>query len=273
MSILKKRRVNRNWNKEWKKIHFSLKERMIILNVLSAVRPHQKKKAKLKRHFFSKHKSDDEKYPLESQSRTEKFDLLQKGLTQQQLVFKEQTKKAEALTVASSIESWEIVRHMKPLIDGEFIKNCTSIIKTAAHLFSDKPNIQRVKDIQLSARTVASRVDMLSGNIQEQLDQDIAKLQLVSLVLDEFTDITGCAQLCILIRYVLENSIVKKELLDLVSLRNTTAGQGISGALIKVLKKHNVLRQNIFYCYRWSTFNVWKIQRSNCITKKNQPIV
>ena len=32
---------------------------------------------------------------------------------------------------------------------------------------------------------------------------------------------------------------MKEELLDLVSLSNTTTGQDISGALIEVLKKHN----------------------------------
>ena len=46
-----------------------------------------------------------------------------------------------------------------------------TMIKIAAQLFSDKPDVQRVfKHIQLSTRTVARRGDMLSGNIQEQLD-------------------------------------------------------------------------------------------------------
>ena len=77
---------------------------MMILNDLSAaIRPYQKKEGKLEHHFSSKHKNYDQKYPLGSQSRTQKFDMLQKGLTQQQLVFKGQTKRMEALTVASSI--------------------------------------------------------------------------------------------------------------------------------------------------------------------------
>ena len=91
---------------------------------------------------------------------------------------------------------------MKLFTVGEFIEDC--IFKTAAKLFPDKPDIQRAfRHIQLSARTVARRVDMLSGSIQEQLDQDIAKSQFVSLVLNESTDIAGCAQLCIFIRYIL----------------------------------------------------------------------
>ena len=48
---------------------------------------------------------------------------------------------------------------MKPFTDGEFIKDC--MIKTGANWFPDKPDIQRAfKDIQLSARTVAQRVDI-----------------------------------------------------------------------------------------------------------------
>ena len=115
---------------------------------------------------------------------------------------------------------------------------------------------------------------MLSGNNQKQLYQDIAKSQFVSFALDKSTDITGRAQLCIFIKYVLQNSTLKEELLDLVLLPNTTTRQYISGALLKVLKIHNApLDRNILNCYRWSTFNGWKIQKSNCITKENQPIV
>ena len=65
----------------------------------------------------------------------------------------------------------------------------------------------------------------------------MVKSQFVSLALDECTDVTGCVQLYIFIRYVLKNLIVKEELLDLVLLPNM--GQDISGVLIKVLKKHN----------------------------------
>ena len=199
----------------------------------------EKKEGKLECHFFGKHKNYAQKYPLGLQSQTDKFNQLQRGLAQQQLVFKLQRGKTEALTVASNIVSWEIVRHIKPFTDGEVIKEC--MIKVAAQLFPDKPDIQRAfKDIPLSARTVAWRADMLSSNIKDQLDEDIRKSEFVSLVLDESTDITGSTQLCMFIRYVFENLIMKEELLDLVSLPKTTTGQDISDVLIEVLKKHHV---------------------------------
>ena len=104
-----------------------------------------------------------------------------------------------------------------------------------------KPDIQRAfKDIPISARTVARRADILSSNIKDQLHEDIRKSEFVTLALDESIDITRSAQLCIFIRYVFENSIMKEELLDLVSLPKTTTGQDISDALIEVLKKHHV---------------------------------
>ena len=82
-------------------------------------------------------------------------------------MFKLQRGKTEALTVASNIVLWEIVRHMKPFTDGEFIKEC--MIKVAAQMFPDKPDIQRAfEDIPLSARTVVRRADMLSSNIKDQ---------------------------------------------------------------------------------------------------------
>ena len=108
-------------------------------------------------------------------------------------------------------------------------------------MFPEKADIQRAfKDIPFSARTVARRIDMLSSNIVDQLDENIRKSGFVSLALDESTDITGSAQLCIFIRYVFENLMMKEELLDLVSLAKTTTGRDISDALIEVLKKHHV---------------------------------
>ena len=162
---------------------------------------------------------------------------------------------------------------MKSFTDGEFIKEC--MIKVAAQLFLDKADIQRAfKDIPLSARTVARRADMLSSNIEAQLDEDIRKSEFVSLALDESTDITGSAQLCIFIRYVFENSIMKEELLELVSLPKTTTRQDISDALIEVLKKHHVPLDKISsIATDGAASMVGKNKRNNCITKKNQPIV
>ena len=75
-------------------------------------------------------------------------------MNQQQLVFKVQMKKAKSGTTASSIVSWKIAKHMKPFNNGEFIKNY--MVKTAAHLSPDKPDIQQMfMDIQRSTRTVA----------------------------------------------------------------------------------------------------------------------
>ena len=66
------------------------------------------------------------------------------------------------------------------------------------------------------------------------------------MALDESTDITGSVQLCIFIRYVFENSIMKEELLDLVSLPKTTTERDISDGLIEVLKKHHMPLGKIF---------------------------
>ena len=185
MSIVKKRRVGRKWNKEWEKKYFHIagkdedSQYLICYQTVS-----EKKEGKLERHFSSKHKNYAEKYSLGSQSQTDKFNRLQRGLAQEQSVFKLQRGKTEALNVALNIVSWEIVRHMKSFTDGEFIKE--RMIKVAAQLFPDKADIQRAfKDIPLSARTVARRADMLSSNIDDQLDDDKRKLEFVTLSLDE----------------------------------------------------------------------------------------
>ena len=55
--------------------------------------------------------------------------------------------------------------------------------------------------------------------------------QFVSLALNECTDITGWAQLSILIWYVFVSSLMKEKLLDLISLPRTTIRQDISNVL------------------------------------------
>ena len=115
---------------------------------------------------------------------------------------------------------------------------------------------------------------MLSSNIVDQLNENRRKSGFVSLALDESTDITGSAQLCIFIRYVFENLMMKEELLDLVSLPKTTAGQDMGDALFEVLKKQHVpLDKKSSIATDGAASMVGKKQRSNCITKKNQPIV
>ena len=128
-------------NKEWEKKYFFIKGKNEDSLCLICYQTVSEKKGKLERHSFSKHKNYAQKYPLGSQSRTDKFNQLPRGLAQQQSVFKLQRGKTKALTVALNIVSWEIVRHMKPFTDGEFIKEC--MIKVAAQLFPDKPDIQR----------------------------------------------------------------------------------------------------------------------------------
>ena len=97
MSIVKKRRVSRKWNKKWQKKYFFIEGKnensQCLLCYLTVS---EKKEGKLERHFSSKHKNYAEKYPSGSQSRTDKFNQLQRGLAQQQSVFKLQRGKTEA---------------------------------------------------------------------------------------------------------------------------------------------------------------------------------
>ena len=92
-------------------------------------------------------------------------------------------------------------------------------------------------------------MDKLSKSIQVQLGEDISKAQFVSLALDQYIDITGCAQLSIFIQYVFESSFMKEELLDLMSLSRTTTRQDTSNVLIteyyRILQRHNVTIKKI----------------------------
>ena len=75
MSIVKKRRVSRKWNKQWGKKYFFIEGKNEDAQCLISYQTvSEKKEGKLERHFSSKHKNYAEKYPLRSQSWTDKFD-------------------------------------------------------------------------------------------------------------------------------------------------------------------------------------------------------
>ena len=128
--------------------------------------------------------------------------------------------------------SWEIARHMKPFTDGEFVKHCMCL--AAEYLFHgpEGTGIQdKFKLIQLSAR-----IENLANDVKVQLDNDLYAAQFISIALDESTDVTGSAQLCVFVRFITVDSVISEEMLQLISLTTTTTGEDITRALVNCLK-------------------------------------
>ena len=72
----------------------------------------------------------------------------------------------------------------------------------------------------------------MADNVSHQQSIDISSWDLLSICLDESTDVTGSVRLAIFGRYLVGN-IIKEELINLSSLETTTRGINICNAVVK----------------------------------------
>uniref|UniRef100_H2YX15 DUF4371 domain-containing protein n=1 Tax=Ciona savignyi TaxID=51511 RepID=H2YX15_CIOSA len=86
---------------------------------------------------------------------------------------------------------------------------------------------QKFKEVSLSRRTVARRVEAISVDMTSQLKVLVSSFQLFSLALDESTDIDDTAQLLIFVRGISENFKITEELLSMESMKDRTTGEDI----------------------------------------------
>ena len=192
----------------------------------------------LKRHFEQKHSEINE---LAVGERKAKLKLLKDSLAVQQNVFRKQTVQSNAIVSASIKVSNIIAKKMKPFADGEYIKDC--LIAAVEEICPEKVHL--FTQISLSHQTVTRRINDISTEIRETLDLVSKNFVYFSLALDETTDIKDTAQLAIFIRGVDSQMNVTEELLELVSLNDTTTGRDIKEAVINCMQAHQINLKNL----------------------------
>lgn len=97
-----------------------------------------------------------------------------------------------------------------------------------------------VENVPVSRHIIERRISTISFDIFTNLKNNIDNCLFLSLVLDESTDIQNKPQLAICFRYVASDVDVKEELLDLISLKETTRGIDIKIALDEILQKAEI---------------------------------
>ncbi|CAK6977989.1 general transcription factor II-I repeat domain-containing protein 2A-like [Scomber scombrus] len=85
-----------------------------------------------------------------------------------------------------------------------------------------------VKGMQLSRNTV-------TGNLEDQLKNDIDCCECLSLQVEESTDITDVAQFSISIRLTLNNMSAKEEILTILPLKGHTQGEDVLQAFMELV--------------------------------------
>ena len=171
----------------------------------------------------------DTNFPPKSELRKKKVKELKCHLSGQQSLFSQHTSKVKAATEASFRVSHLIEKNKKSFQDGEMVKE--AFVEAADSLFRDFKNkaeiLSSIKALQLSRSTVTRRSEAMAEDLTQQLWKDVADCESFSLQLDESTDVSDTAQLCIFIRMVFTDMTAKEELLTLLPMKEHTRGEDI----------------------------------------------
>ena len=81
---------------------------------------------KVRRHYVTKHSAKYDSF--QGERRKEKVQNMIKNLKQQQSIFTEKSDNADNLLRASYIVSEKIAKHSKNYSDGEFVKDCLTVV-------------------------------------------------------------------------------------------------------------------------------------------------
>ena len=135
----------------------------------------------------------------------------------------------------------EIAKHNKPFTDGEYIKN--SFIKIPEHLFADFKSkseiVQKIRDMPLSAKTVKDGISRMAEDITKQQIKDINSALAYSIAYDESKNKNDIEQIALYCRYV-NSAGPKKEIIELIPLKNQTRGEDICEAVLECLRAKGI---------------------------------
>ena len=128
--------------------------------------------------------------------------------------------------------SWLLTRKKKPFVDSELIKDCMltavdSLVADASTKLKLSTDIQKMP---MSRWTNARRITSLSNDVKSQMKVHLRETEWIALAVDESTDISDTAQLCLYVRYF-DGSAFKEEMLELVPMTSHTIGLDVYTAI------------------------------------------
>lgn len=197
------------------------------------------KKGNVERHFRTVHGKYDTDFPPKSELRKRKMEELKFQLSGQQSFFTQRTSRSKAATEASFRVSHVIVKSKKSFQDGEMVKE--AFVEAADSLFRDFKNkseiLSSIKALQLSRCTVTRRCEAMAEDLTQQMWKDIRDCECFSVQLDESTDVSDTAQMCIFIRMVFSDITAKEELLTVLPMKKQTRGEDIFQSFKNFIEK------------------------------------
>ena len=206
LSTLKKRKVdseNRQFNSAWTEkyvfIAVSAKPVCLICNECLSVC----KEYNLRRHFKTTHANFDATFPPGSAARSQKISGLTSCYEQRRRTLFRACTDQERATAASLRVAWILGKKKKPFTDSETVKECmlASIEEVVTDEKTRKSIIDSIKLIPISDTSNMRRVEALASGISETLLDKLRKAEVMSLAVDESTDNSNVAQLCLYVQF------------------------------------------------------------------------
>ena len=141
--------------------------------------------------------------------------------------------KSQTTSTASSYKiALMLLKKIKPLRDGELVKQCAIQI---AHVFGEDKVARKFETLSLSHQTIARRVIDLGKRVSSKPKRIVEKCLYFLLALNENTDISDTSELLIFIHTVDESFSVQEKLVKVCSLNEGTKGSNIYAALESVI--------------------------------------
>lgn len=241
LSTLKKRKVdaeNRQFNTEWTEkylfVAVSGKPVCLICNECISLC----KDYNVRRHFKTSHANFDATFPLGSVARRQKISGLTSCYEQRRQTLFRAVTEQERATAASLRVAWILGKKKKPFTDAETVKECmlASIEEVVTDDKTRNSLIDSFKKIPLSDSTNMRRVEALASDVFETLVDKLRTAEVMSLAVDESTDNSDVAQLCLYVRFF-DGERFREDLLGLIPLEGHTTGEIIFNKIVSFFEE------------------------------------
>lgn len=162
------------------------------------------KEYNLRGHFKTSHANFDPTFPLGSDARRQFFWGLAAWYEKRRLSLYGACTEQERATSASLRVTWILGEKKRPFTNAETVKEC--MLASIEEVITDEKTRNSlhdsIKKIPLSDTSTMRRVEALASGVFETLLDTLRRSPAISLAVDELTDNSDVAQLCLDVRFL-----------------------------------------------------------------------
>ncbi|XP_033969485.1 protein FAM200A-like [Trematomus bernacchii] len=189
----------------------------------------------IKRHHETKHDTFKVAFPPKTEARKRKIEALTAGYAHSSRILVRGLTAQQKVTTASLKASWVLAKHNRPFTDAEVFKEV--MVTVLEELATDKSMDGVIASVKQVSAT--RRIEALSDAVQGVIIKGLSQANYFSLAIDESTDSTDVAQLCVYVRYF-DGKEFREELLSLIPLEGHTTGDVIFTKLEELFRLHSL---------------------------------